>query len=84
MFGKVIWELYEFIGDRLVSSNMQLWKNGGLAALTDTMHDIGFGLLGALLISLPAWWQLRKNPSLFYRRFIRPYLCTTDDNHKHI
>ncbi|NCA97896.1 MAG: hypothetical protein EOM70_00810 [Clostridia bacterium] len=71
--GKVVWELYEFAGDRLVSADMQRWQEGDLIALTDTMIDLSVGLLGALIISLLVYWQLRHDPDHFYQKRILPH-----------
>lgn len=45
----VLWELFEYISDRLTGSDMQSWKDGHLSGLTDTMLDISFDLAGVLL-----------------------------------
>lgn len=74
MLGKVIWEFYEFAGDRLVAADMQRWQEGDLVALTDTMADLAAGLLGALLVSVVVYWLLRRQPESFYQEKILPHI----------
>lgn len=73
MLGKVIWEFYEFAGDRFVAADMQRWQEGDLVALTDTMADLSAGLLGAMLVSLPVYWIMRRYPERFNRKWIQPH-----------
>ncbi|NCC75313.1 MAG: hypothetical protein EOM08_02635 [Clostridia bacterium] len=76
MLGKLVWERYEFAGDRLVAADMQRWQEGDLIALTDTMIDLAAGLLGALVICLLVYWKLRRDPEHFTRNGFCPILIT--------
>lgn len=70
---KVLWEFYEFSADRLFNTNMQGWQHGGIVGLIDTMTDLAAGLACALLVSLIASHQLKKDAQLFYSKFIRGF-----------
>jgi len=60
--GKV-WEIYEFILDSLMGTNTQRWADNygvpfvGQAALSDTMWDMIFNSIGAILIVI---WGYRR------------------------
>ena len=73
MTGKVIWEFYEYAGDRILGSNMQRWQRGAIQGLTDTMLDLAVGMAGSFLVSLLAGRQIKKDAERFYRHFIRGF-----------
>jgi hypothetical protein len=61
-----IWEVYEFVADGLLQTNMQkfITSNGtvlvGRGAIVDTMEDIIVDVLGALAITMIGYFDLRK------------------------
>jgi hypothetical protein len=68
---KVLWEFYEFTGDRLFNTNMQRWQASGLNGLIDTMLDLAFGMACALAVSLFIMHQLKMDADGFYQKHIR-------------
>lgn len=62
----VIWEIYEFLADGILGTNMQkfITANGevlvGREALGDTMEDIIVNTVGALLVVTIGYFYLRK------------------------
>jgi hypothetical protein len=73
MTGKVIWEFYEYTGDRILGSNMQRWQRGAIQGLTDTMLDLVVGMVGSLIVSILAGHQIKKDAERFYRNFIHGF-----------
>lgn len=69
----VVWELFEYISDRLTGSNMQSWQDGDLAGLTDTMIDLAFDLAGILLavLLLTVWKRLRGEQAVLFFQPVR-------------
>jgi ABC-type multidrug transport system permease subunit len=61
-----IWEVYEFAADGLLGTNMQKFITGngivliGREALTDTMEDFIVDALGALIVAIIGYFDLRK------------------------
>jgi len=70
ILGKVLWEFYEYAGDRILQANMQRWQFGVVYALTDTMLDLAVGLIGSVIISLLIRNRLKKDAQRFYHDFI--------------
>ena len=60
-----IWEIYEFILDTLLGTNTQRWADGygvpfvGQAALHNTMWDMIFNTLGAILIVIWGYYRIK-------------------------
>lgn len=77
--GKILWEFYEYAGDRVLHANMQQWQQGGLHGLIDTMLDLTAGMIGALIISLIIRHQLLRNPARFYQHFISSLFAKSKD-----
>jgi len=74
----VLWEIVEFIIDFLTSSNMQRYKDNitgvpfsGRRALLDTMKDLILDTLGACIISIIGFIDLRNEKKAFKRWTIR-------------
>lgn len=74
----VLWEIVEFIIDTLVSSNMQRYKDNytgepflGRKALLDTMKDLILDTLGACVMSIIGYFDLRREKEAFKRWTIR-------------
>jgi uncharacterized membrane protein YjdF len=57
----VIWEVYEFSMDRLVGLNMQKFRYPGQDGLTDTMIDLIVDSLGALVVSILGYFNIKEN-----------------------
>ncbi|WP_057907285.1 Rnf-Nqr domain containing protein [Latilactobacillus graminis] len=62
----ILWEFYEFTGDRLLGLNMQRYMLGGQllrgqAALVDTMGDLLADVLGSCLIALIGYFCIKHN-----------------------
>lgn len=61
-----IWEVYEFLADGLLGTNMQKFITAegrvlrGRAALTDTMEDLIVDMLGTLVVVGLGYWMLRR------------------------
>lgn len=61
-----VWEVYEFVADGLLGTNMQKFITGsgialvGREALVDSMQDIIVDGLGALAVSMIGYFDLRK------------------------
>jgi len=61
-----VWEVYEFVGDLVLDTNMQKFITAdgtvliGQAALSDTMKDIIIDAIGALLASAAGYFSLRN------------------------
>lgn len=82
-FGAV-WELFEFSADRLLGVNMLKGRDSTLPgsvysygnALLNTMQDLALDLLGAAVVAITAWFQLKRKKlkeswfGLLLRQFI--------------
>lgn len=61
-----VWEIYEFLSDGLLLTNMQKFMTAegviltGHEAIADTMHDFIIDALGALLASVAGYFSLRS------------------------
>lgn len=61
-----VWEIYEFLADGLLGTNMQKFITAdgtvlvGREAVVDTMEDIIVDLLGALAVTIIGYFNLRK------------------------
>jgi len=66
--GKV-WEIYEFLLDSLLGTNTQRWADNygvpfvGQAALMDTMLDMIFNTMGAILLVIWGYRYIKRNNS---------------------
>lgn len=66
MMGGVVWEIYEFLVDGLLGTNMQRFMNVqdeafvGREALNDTMMDFIVSTIGALVVATMGYFYLRK------------------------
>ena len=56
----VAWEIFEFIMDRFFGTNMQKPMLGDPSGLTDTMFDLIVDTLGAVVIAVSGYRQLRE------------------------
>jgi len=90
VFIGVLWEIYEYAFDGILSLNMQkfaveshgspdiLRDLSGRAALTDTMNDLIVDTLGALIISILGYISLKRSGKLF--NSFRIYVKTDTSN----
>ena len=58
-----LWELFEFTLDSLINSGLQ--KN-----LIDTMQDLAVSVLGALLVSIAGFFQIKKKSNVLVSNFL--------------
>lgn len=71
----VLWEVFEFIRDSISSTNMQRWMFMPMpnnsewlertvalrgSGLIDTMKDLIFGMVSALIASVIGYWRFKK------------------------
>ena len=69
-----MWEIFEFSMDQLFGTNMQKPMLDDPSGLTDTMWDMIVNAVGALFISLFAWWYMKTKQSFFVKRWIRKFI----------
>jgi hypothetical protein len=68
------WEIYEFLGDRLLGTNMQRWQQGLTSGITDTMLDMLADLVGINLAGIIWYRESKRDPGVFYQRRIAMFL----------
>ena len=68
-----LWEVFEFAMDQAFGLQMQKPRLGDPSGLTDTMWDLSFDALGAVLISAFAWWYMIHDERSFIERWIRKF-----------
>lgn len=56
-----IWEIYEFSMDRLMGFNMQKFREAGQDGLIDTMVDLIVDSIGALIVSILGYLNIKEN-----------------------
>lgn len=71
----VLWEIFEFVADELLGTNMQKTMLDDASGLTDTMWDLIVDTLGALTISILGYGYLKTagNES-FLTRWIQSFV----------
>lgn len=57
----VLWEIYEFSVDRLIGYNMQKFREAGQDGLVDTMIDLIVDSIGAFVVSLIGFLNIKEN-----------------------
>lgn len=72
-----IWELFEYICDRLFLSDMQDWQAGGISGLTDTMFDLSVGFSGAIVASIVIMLLYRRNKEAFFLHYLAGFFPNT-------
>jgi membrane protease YdiL (CAAX protease family) len=70
MLALLLWEVFEYFGDRLTGSDMQSWKAGPISGLTDTIIDLITGFAGAALMASLIAATFRRGRRQFYRRWL--------------
>jgi hypothetical protein len=68
-----LWEVFEFAMDQAFGLQMQKPRMGDPSGLTDTMWDLSFDALGAVLISAFAWWYMIRDERSFIEKWIRKF-----------
>lgn len=69
-----LWEIFEFLMDRLVGTHMQKPMFGDPSGLTDTMWDLIVDALGALGISALGWWYMSRRRQSFMEVWVRRFI----------
>ena len=65
-----LWEVFEYAMDQLLGLEMQKARFGDPSGLSDTMLDLIFDALGALLISWFGWWYMVHGQRSFVEGWI--------------
>lgn len=68
-----LWEVFEFAMDQTFGLQMQKPRLGDPSGLTDTMWDLSFDTMGALLISAFGWWYMINDERSFIETWIRKF-----------
>jgi hypothetical protein len=68
-----LWEVFEFGMDQAFGLQMQKPRMGDPSGLTDTMWDLSFDALGAVLISALAWRYMIHDERSFVEKWIRKF-----------
>jgi hypothetical protein len=74
-----IWEIYEFLMDQIIGTNMQKAMFDDPSGLTDTMWDMIVNAVGAFIISFAGWWYLKRGKSFFVKVWIRKFIKNNPD-----
>lgn len=75
-----LWEVFEYGVDQTFGTNMQKPRLGDPSGLTDTMWDLSFDVIGALLISAFGWWYM----VLDERSFIENWIDKFNRHNRHL
>jgi hypothetical protein len=65
-----LWEVFEYAMDQTFATNMQKPRFGDPSGLTDTMWDLTFDAIGALVISAFGWWYMVREERSFIETWI--------------
>jgi uncharacterized membrane protein YjdF len=68
-----LWEVFEFAMDQTFGLQMQKPRLGDPSGLTDTMWDLSFDALGAVLVSAFGWWYMVHDRRSFIEDWIRKF-----------
>lgn len=60
-----LWEIFEFGADQIFDTRMQKPMLGDPSGLTDTMWDLIVDALGAAVISVFGWWNMKHHERSF-------------------
>lgn len=69
-----VWEIFEFVMDQTLRTNMQKPMMGDLSGLVDTMWDMIVNSIGAFIISFMGWRYLKRNQSFFVKEWIGKFI----------
>tara|TARA_R110002049_G_scaffold23525_2_gene83141 strand:- start:334 stop:1074 length:741 start_codon:yes stop_codon:yes gene_type:complete len=70
-----VWEMFEFLMDRLFGYNMQKSMLGDPSGLTDTMIDLMVDAAGALTICMIGWWHMKKKRVSFIQTMVGRFIA---------
>jgi hypothetical protein len=70
-----LWEVFEFAMDQAFGLQMQKPRLGDPSGLTDTMWDLAFDAIGAVIISTFGWWYLIRGQRSFIEDWIRKFIA---------
>jgi len=65
-----MWEVFEYAMDQTFGTQMQKPRFGDPSGLADTMLDLSFDVIGALLISAFGWWFMVRDERSFIENWI--------------
>lgn len=68
-----LWEVFEFAMDRTFGLQMQKPRLNDPSGLTDTMWDLSFDAIGAVLISAFGWWYMIRDERSFIEKWIHKF-----------
>jgi hypothetical protein len=68
-----LWEVFEFAMDQTFGLQMQKPRLGDPSGLTDTMWDLSFDTIGAVLIGSFGWWYTIHHERSFIEKWIRKF-----------
>lgn len=74
-----MWEIFEFVADQTLGTNMQKPMLGDPSGLTDTMWDMIVNAIGAALISISGYIYLKRGRSFFVKEWIRKFIHRNPD-----
>lgn len=74
-----LWEIFEFVMDQFVGTNMQKAMLGDPSGLTDTMWDLIVDTLGALAISLVGYLYMKRGVESIVERWIRRFIASNPE-----
>lgn len=69
-----LWEIFEFVMDKLFGMQMQKPMFDDASGLTDTMWDLIVNALGALVICVFAWVYMRKERRSFVEEWVQAFI----------
>ena len=70
-----LWEVFEFAMDQTFGLEMQKPRLGDPSGLTDTMWDLVFDAIGALIISTFGWWYMAHGQRSFIEDWIGKFIA---------
>lgn len=72
--GGAVWEIFEFGMDEFFGMNMQKPMLGDPSGLTDTMWDLVVDTIGALVVSVVAYYYMKRRTESFVGRWIHRFV----------
>jgi hypothetical protein len=70
-----LWEVFEFAMDQAFGLQMQKPRLGDPSGLTDTMWDLAFDAVGAVIISTFGWWYMIRGQRSFIEDWISKFIA---------
>lgn len=69
-----VWEIFEFVVDQFLGTNMQKPMLDDPSGLTDTMWDMIVNAIGAFVVSISGWRYLKGLQDFFVKDWIRKFI----------